>query len=126
MGQAQINTFVQKAVVETTVLKAFTHPNGPRGPIGPAGPGFGIEIPTDNGDGTYTFTHVPDVVQIQEGLGIPDVDYTVIGNTITLINPSGPGWYVMGIFGATGGGGLPPGGLDGQVLTIVNGTPTWV
>lgn len=58
------------------------------------------EIPTDNGDGTYTFTNVPISVFIEGVLAEEGASagYTLSGLTLTTVSPSGTGLNVRGLY----------------------------
>lgn len=56
------------------------------------------EIANDNNDGTYTTNHTPNIIFIDGGKGRLGVNYSVLGNVITLLKPSGAGYLVENIY----------------------------
>lgn len=60
--------------------------------------GINQESPFDNGDGTYTFSRVPIAVYINGSIVIRNVDYTLVGLTMTAINPSGAGLLIQALY----------------------------
>lgn len=65
---------------------------------GGGGGGLTKEIPLDNLDGTYTFSHVPVSVYIDGALMSEPENYTLSGITMTAISPSGEGLNVVGFY----------------------------
>lgn len=57
-----------------------------------------VEIPTDNEDGTYTFTNAPKAVFIEGALTIPLVNYTMDGLNLTALIPSGTGLNIQSFY----------------------------